>query len=249
MDQGEVLEKPGSVRVCFGLGEIWEDSATLLTQAAKDFARQLDIAAELSKTQLHLGISAVVIAGDILSAERATRLVQGGHKTLYQALKQVGSYSKLDWALDNLPRLELIKRLPNLWPYCDPDDTTAAAIMLWVDAWKRNQKRLIRDSEAKLPVKNFIVEAWRGQRKGQPLGLSWTVKEKTARFFQRNGGLRSNVPDGVILRAEFNVVNIMAYLTRRNEGELIIHPRAFKDLEFLDSKGQLMATAANYVEN
>jgi hypothetical protein len=66
--------------------------------------------------------------------------------------------------------------------------------------------------------------AYRGQRKGDPVGLSWSLKKSVAKNFARGAGQRCLLPDGVIVTELIPRSRIMAYLTDRREFELISLP-------------------------
>jgi hypothetical protein len=66
-------------------------------------------------------LSAIVIAGDLQSAEEAAERVKQGMPP-EEALHFVGSYTRFDWAVANLPKEVLFERLPELWVGADPDD-------------------------------------------------------------------------------------------------------------------------------
>src|SRR5437870_1565200 len=105
-----------------------------------------EVAAELLSENPNLGISAYVIAGDILSAERATELLEQKKLTPKQALNLVGSYARFDWAVKHLQKRTLFKMLPELWRGADPDDAKPEYLTLWREAWKRNGRRMITDN-------------------------------------------------------------------------------------------------------
>ena len=75
-------------------------------------------------------LTALVMSGDIISAETATELVKNGMDA-EEAIDFIGSYARFDWAVKNLPRPRLLTLLPELWVAADPDDTKPEYLELW----------------------------------------------------------------------------------------------------------------------
>jgi hypothetical protein len=183
--------------------------------------REAELASRLLRENPRLGVTAYVMAGDILSAEGATELVRSGVRP-EEALNFVGSYARFQWAVDNLPRKALFKRLPSLWSGADPDDTKPEYLALWYEAWNDNcQGALLDDKRKECPHGKLTI--YRGQV-GPTLGISWTLDINIARKFARTGGLRGTATGGVILRATVMAGDVMAYITGRGESEIIVDP-------------------------
>lgn len=163
---------------------------------------------------------AMVMAGDLQSAEDATEMVKNGMAP-EDALNYIGSYARFGWAMVNLPRETLFERLPELWVGADPDDTDPGYLKLWREAFVANQGVIIQDdAKAKLPRRRQFT-VYRGQV-GDQVGISWTLDPSIARKFSLTGGLRQEVSDGRILTLKVSRADILAYLTGRSESELII---------------------------
>ena len=222
-----------------GLGDFGAEAESLMTQFFQESQAHAELAQEIARTDPSIGfVNAFILAGDRLSAIRASALLEAGILDLEKAFSSIGSYSRLEWGLKNVPREDLIKRLPALWAWSDPDDTNPDLARLWVSAWKANKQKMLRDSDSKLPCKNGRVTLWRGQRKGQSVGISWTADEAIARKFSRCGGLRLNIPDGILLQGSFPTRAVMAYLTGRKESEVVINPYHLEKLAWMSEDGE-----------
>ena len=95
-------------------------------------------------------ISAYIIAGDILSGERAMKMMEAG-VAYERAIMYVGSYARLDVSVraqeaGYLNRDELLEELPDLWRGSDPDDCDPRFLTLWHEAWVRNGRKSSRTS-------------------------------------------------------------------------------------------------------
>ena len=196
-----------------------------LEEMKKDFERQEEIRAELLAKQPDLGISSFVISGDILSAEKADKLVQDGMPT-EKALMFVGSYARFDWAVKNLPRPALLKMLPELWMGADPDDTNSEYLELWKEAWKLNGNKTVCDGK-KLPRRKKL-RVFRGQFKDAEVGFAWTLDVTIARKFALTGGLRGTIKNGIVYEDVVSPDNIYGYITGRGESEVITDPFEYR---------------------
>jgi hypothetical protein len=169
-------------------------------------------------------ITAVVMAGDFMSAEQATRQLQQGGNPL-ELYKRIGSYARFEWAFQHLPKADLLRLLPELWISADPDDSKGSYLALWQEAYRANGNRIITDGEP-LPfsAKVKMIAVLRGQVGGN-LGISWTLDAAVANKFALTGGGRAPVAGGEIFTGIVKQSDILAYLTERNESELIIDPK------------------------
>jgi len=163
-------------------------------------------------------INASVMAGDIMSAEAVDELLSEGAKAI-DLVWRVGSYARFDWAVKNLPRDQFFEILPELWVASDPDDTNPQYMTLWLIARKRNKGRIITDNKP-LP-KGSTLTIYRGQV-GDAKGFAWTLDRKIAERFAKTGGGRGVAVGGKILEKEIRRSDVIAYLTSRNESEVII---------------------------
>lgn len=167
---------------------------------------------------------ALVLAGDRVSAEEAAIRVKNGSPVMRE-LYRVGSYARLDWAYQHLSRTELLSILPSLWRDSDPDDTDPRFLELW---------RLLHHLHRPLPVLDGdladfdalpdMLTVYRGQAPDAVLGISWSLSTGTAKMFARTGGQRATIKNGVVLTAQVPKGSILAYLTKRQEQEVILDP-------------------------
>ena len=203
----------------------WADPSPLL--AAMDEQGQL--AEQIEKENPGIpAITAFVMAGDRLSAERALKYVEDGTWGWRRALSLTGSYARLDLAMTlvekgHMTKDDLLKDLPELWRGSDPDDTDVKWLLLWQEAWTRNGERTIYDGDIRLPSSPYIT-VYRGQPKGAELGIAWSTSREIAEKFAGGAGLR--VPaQGVTWRALVPPGNVLAYITERGEYEVIVDPK------------------------
>lgn len=195
-----------------------------LQEMQKDFKRQEEIRAELLEKNPNLGISAFVIAGDIFSAEKATKRVQEGMPA-EEALNYIGSYARFDWSVKNLQKPILLPMLPKLWSGSDPDDTNQEYLQLWKDAWKLNGRKTVCDGK-KLPRRKKL-RIFRGQAKDATVGFAWTLDVTIARKFAMTGGLRGMIKNGIVLEDVVSPDNVYGYITGRGESEIITDPFSY----------------------
>lgn len=90
-----------------------------------------------------LGITAYVMANDIVFASQMAEMVRAGILTAEEAVWRVGSFARLDWAITHCPDAWVIENLPELWSGSDPDDTKPEYLALWHRAFADNSYRII----------------------------------------------------------------------------------------------------------
>lgn len=196
-----------------------------LNQVVKESERANQIASALLAEHPHLGVTAYVMAGDKVSAERVTRMVKERELTPREAVNYVGSYARFEWAVANLQKRTLARLLPELWRGSDPDDTNPEYLAIWRDAWIRNGQKTVCDGEP-LPIGKLRI--YRGQMNGAVVGFSWTLNRSIAAKFAYSGGLRGRIPNGIILNASIQSEHVYGYLTERGESEIIIDPSCIR---------------------
>lgn len=164
-------------------------------------------------------LTAIVVAGDLLSAEHADKMVAEGIPA-EEAVNFIGSYARFDWALKNVPKEKLLAILPDLWVGADPDDTKPEYLMLWKEAFMANGAEIVIDEKPLPKRKSFKI--YRGQV-GDAKGISWTLDRSIAVKFAATGGGRGEVSGGKILEKTVTRKQILAYLTSRGESEVILN--------------------------
>lgn len=187
-------------------------------QLEKYAVRYVQILDELMSKYPDGGITNVVMAGDIQTAEKMRDLVSAGKMRAADAVNFVGSYARFDFAIAQLTNDQLLDRLPELWIGCDPDDTELSYLALWRAAKKRNNDQIIKDGKA-LPQNRIL---YRGQDMKDPLGFSWTTDAAIAKKFAAGAGVRRPNRHPVIYRTGFQRSNVLAFLTGRGESEVIL---------------------------
>lgn len=204
-----------------------EDQAELQSILA-GVERQQKLADDLAETMPTVdSITRYIIAGDLLSAERAMAMVQSGEWDAERALDLTGSYARLNFALElnergYLTEAALLAALPHLWRGSDPDDTDPRFLALWRKAFNANGRSPVRDGRPLPPGKVLVV--FRGQAAGEPYGIAWSLDPKVAQKFARTLGGRTTRQGGVVYHGWVMRPNIMAYLTGRQEAEVIVDP-------------------------
>jgi hypothetical protein len=194
---------------------------------------QMDLAATLmgqGKDQ----ITAIIMAGDMLSQKRADALYEEG-KGIQQASVMVGSYSRFEWVVTkynegHIGVEELSEWICELWRGSDPDDTYPPFLEVWQHC--SNYKGTTLYDEKPLPDgEEFTI--YRGQDDDSEwnIGLSWSLSKEVATRFANGAAMRS-FQDGYLATAKVQRSHIIAYISGRNEEELIIDPICVKGIEW-----------------
>jgi len=174
-------------------------------------------------------ITAHIIAGDLMSAERASAEVAKGMPAA-KAVNLVGSYARWDWAIQmvaagRLPEQWFQDNICDLWSGSDPDDTKPEYLAIWRKARTANGG-VIRDGKP-LPRggKDGFLRIHRG---GSPFGLrdgfAWTTDPKVAQKFANGAGVRTPMANGVVISGLVRPSQVIAYITNRGESEVIVNP-------------------------
>jgi len=173
-------------------------------------------------------IPRIVMSMDIEHGERLMAEFEKGNITAEQAVTYSGSYARVGnattlWGQGLLSDDWFFDRWPSLWRGSDPDDTDPALWDIWQQAFKRAGKRILDGDD--LPGKGSMVSIYRGQKAGDPVGCAWTTDIKVAQAFAEHGGLRTKIEGGRVMRSRIAKSMVLAYLTGRDEAEVIIDPR------------------------
>lgn len=204
-----------------------ENTVQALMRLRADMEKRAEIAAELQGNDPLLSyVSALIIAGDITSKERADERMRDGF-TFWEAAVTIGSFARLDWIVDNyerynVPLKEVLDNLPEEWRNSDPNDTDPKFLRMWEHAFAANGRKYIRDGKP-LP-RNKYLKIYRGQDENTQFGISWTLDKSIAEKFARGAGTRQSNRPGVVYIAYVQRDKVMAYLTGREESEVIVNP-------------------------
>lgn len=188
-----------------------------------------------SQPDLH-PITAHVIAGDILSARKATERVVAGEDPT-KVYVTVGSFARWGWVTalvqsGAISREWFAENIADLWRGADPDDTDPANLAIWREAWFGNKRSVIRDGRP-LPKKrgDGTIAVYRG---GDPFsvrkGIAWTTDPKIARKFALGAGVRVPTANGVVIAGDVMPHYVLAYLTGRGESEVIVDPTSVQNI-------------------
>lgn len=180
-------------------------------------------------------ITAQIMAGDIISAERATGYVETGELPVEKAVSHVGSFARWDWVLTMMAAGRVSEdwfaaNVCDLWRGSDPDDTNVAYLRLWQRLWRKNGGAVIRDGRP-LPKggKDGMLRVYRGGLpKGIATGFAWTTDPKIARKFANGAGSRVQTPGGIVIAGLVKPSHVIAFITRRGESEVIVDPTMVK---------------------
>ncbi len=130
------------------------------------------------------------------------------------------------WRAGCLTQTELRDIIAQAWVTAEPDDTQPTWIALWQEAAKG--AGTIVDGKA-LPNRDPLV-VFRGQARDAKYGCAWTLDRRTARFF----AARSRRPPGAIAIGTVHRRHVLAYLTERDEAEVIVAPRNIRHCGWVD---------------
>jgi len=169
-------------------------------------------------------MTAFVMGQDYASMEGAEARLAAGEDWLTIAEVWVGSYARMEWIKrliqrGHVQREALFPRLVDLWRHSDPDDTDPFWLGMWQDARKWNGGiRLTDDTAATLDPS---LSVYRGQAAGAEVGISWSLDRAAALKFARTGGGRATRRDGIVLLGMVQAADVYAYITLRNEQEIV----------------------------
>ena len=192
-------------------------------EIVKRFEKQQAWASRLVSEQGMAPLTAIIVAGDLVGADEWTARVNAGDYPAEKAAWLVGSYARLDWAIEHCDRDWVVSNLAELWRSSDPDDTKLSVYLpLWKDAAFRSEDGYVRDGKP-LPRGRF-TELYRGQMPNDPHGMAWTTDVDVAHRFAKGAGVRVRTA-GIVVRGFAWRQDALAYLTGRGEAEVVIDPR------------------------
>lgn len=177
-------------------------------------------------------ISAYIIAGDLASADRSLQWLRDGKYDFGVCKAFVGSYGRLDFMVRArdaglATREQLLKDLADEWSGSDPDDTDPRFLDLWIEAWVANGGRYVRQRKGGALPRDRFLQVYRGQDRGAPFGIAWSLDKTVAGKFARGAASREAVRGGVVYRAVVARADILGYMTERGEAEVIVAPNTF----------------------
>lgn len=201
--------------------------------AVKYMERRQRVAEELHTKDPKLSyISAYVIAGDVMSREDADAALAEG-RSFWEAVACVGSYARFEYIVQGyesgkVPPDEFFKRMPEEWRGSDPDDTDPRYLELWKQAAARwvaaGRTHYVRDGRG-LPNRGKDLTVYRGQDAGAPFGIAWTLNDDVALAFANGRATRQANRGGVVVERKIKRSDVLGFLTRRNEYEVILDPK------------------------
>lgn len=206
--------------------EITQKQLDALMRAKESVDKQYEIAKPMIDAGMN-PITAMIMAGDQMSMQRADEFVAAG-ESIQAASVHVGSYSRFDWVVKQYHAgkidLETLSEwICLLWRGADPDDTREDFIDLWNEVHAYRNGNIIYDEEEpkELPEE---VTLYRGQLSpNDPIGLSWSTNKEIATKFAKGAAIRV-LTDGFLGTTKVHRKDIIAYITGRNEFEAIVDP-------------------------
>jgi hypothetical protein len=175
-------------------------------------------------------MTAHIIAGDLMSAERWHEKVERGEAKPEEVVNMIGSYARWDYAIKHCAPEWVWKHIAELWRGSDPNDTDRDNLEVWRDAFFQNDERYIRDGAA-LP-RTHKITVYRGQMPNDPLGIAWTTDIEIAKKFAGGAGQRMPMNGSVIEGWTWRGL-IWGYLTGRGESEVIVDPADVHDAKIV----------------
>jgi hypothetical protein len=175
-------------------------------------------------------VTAMVMAGDLVQAEKVTKQVAAGLITAEKGVWYVGSFARWGWTLamvaeGRISEDWLADNICDLWSASDPDDTDPANLAVFQGAFNR-KGGLLRDGRTLPKGAGGYLTVYRG---GQPdsvrNGFAWTTDPKVAQKFANGAGQRVHTPGGVVISGKVRRTLPLAYITGHSEAEVIVDPR------------------------
>jgi hypothetical protein len=179
-------------------------------------------------------ISAYIIARDMMSADRSLDWLREGKYEWPMAEAFCGSYGRLDLRVRAreeglITAKEAFADLASTWSGSDPDDTDPRFLALWKSAVEANGGAYLRDGKT-LP-RGGTLTIYRGQDKGAPHGIAWSLNPTTAIKFANGAATRQHGRGGVVYRAKVKRGDVLGYMTGRSEAEVVLDPALAYDVE------------------
>lgn len=174
-------------------------------------------------------VTLVVMAQDNLSAKhRRTKIEEGADP--HDMMFMVGSFARFGFAVDLMEegivtRKWFFEHIAELWRGSDPDDGDRRFLRLWQAAWRDNGFRPIRDESGgrRIP-RGGQIDVYRGQRMFEKPGIAWSLELDVAETFARGASFRVPISDGIVIHGSVPASKILAYITERQEHEVILDP-------------------------
>lgn len=169
--------------------------------------------------------TALTMAFDRLSKEYATERLDAGDPWM-KASVFIGSYNRLEWIVERIEEgrideAEVYPHLCEIWRGSDPDDTDPRFLALWQRA-KAAKGIYLRDGKA-LPSRG-VLDVYRGQDAGAPLGIAWSLDKNIATKFARGAATRQANRGGTIWVCKVRRKSVLGFNTGRGESEVILDP-------------------------
>lgn len=134
---------------------------------------------------------------------------------------------------DDLSDEDYAQMLAEVWTGTEnPNQDANVSIPQWIKLFKKADKQYLMDDDERkfydsLPDDEPIT-VYRGVGQGrEPYGLSWTVNEKTARWFAN----RWHNPDAYMFKGQCFKKDVLAYFNGRGEDELVVSVKNIINME------------------
>jgi hypothetical protein len=206
--------------------EAWAD------REVEKMGRLQSIAADLvAKDPQMPYITAIIMAGDQVSMEDAWADLVAGKIVYWKASARSGSYARFELAIRALDAgiidlRRLARDLPDLWSGSDPDDTDPRYLKVWREAYALKGGTLKQTPQSRrLPRREWLT-IYRGQDRGAPFGIAWSLDRDVAMKFARGAATRQWDRSGVIYVAQVRRESVLGWMPNRHEAEVVIDPES-----------------------
>ena len=159
-------------------------------------------------------------------------------RALAQDYIERGEYTSALWLIPRPERAAFLAGLV-LGPRLEGRESLGRSLLIeaWTDAefphqnrrlWEAMFRRFgyITDSETPMPQGELVI--FRGQRRGVPLGMSWTLDREKAEWFARRF---HHFGPHELVKGEIPSALVYAYIVSRRESEIVVNPRRVRKVE------------------
>ena len=220
----------------------------MTAQVSGRFEPDMDVVMERASRGLRLAhevmqqtglpfVTSLTIANDRISMESAEEFMAETGQPAWQAATIVGSYSRMDWVerawkSGLISDSKMLEMLPHWWSGSDPDDTEMRFLALWAKMRRLHNNRVILSDPTRRLPRERLLTIYRGQDPVSeatpdghlPVGIAWSLDKSIAERFARGAATRQSDREGIVYEGRVLKSKVIAYLTGRDEEEVIVHP-------------------------
>jgi len=201
----------------------------MMQEMLEQSERQMKFAEQLTRDKGILPPLSIVMAGDMVSAERWEEAFKSRKISFKKACALIGSYARFDFAVKMMTEgwidpSELYEDVCSLWSSSDPDDSSLVNLNVFCDAHAANDGKILRDGNGMgLLGRKSIIRVYRGDVfHDAPLGFAWSLDEEVAKKFAKGASMRTHFDNGIVRSGLVHRKDVLAYITGRGEHEVIV---------------------------